>query len=108
MDYDELDYDKMSHDELLVLAEKDIFAMQEFYYRYQYDRDPDIKAEARKILQELAEDEDIMGFWPDWYATLRDSDDPQDQRQAEVWKQKILDDGGFDDEVLIFYGLKTR
>ena len=79
--------------------------MAAFYYRYQYDDDPVIKAEVRTMLKELA-DNVGTGFWPlEWYAALRDSDDPKERKKAEVLKQQILEDGSFDKELLQFYRL---
>ena len=105
MDYDEPDYSKVSHDELLALAEKDSLAAQEFFYRYQYSDDPVLKTEVREVLRSLAEDFEHSGFWPDWYATLRDSNDSKAQREAEIWRTKILDSGVFDNATLIAYGV---
>jgi hypothetical protein len=78
MEYDEPDYNKVSHDELLALAENDSGAAQEFFYRYRYSDDPVLKKEVREVLRSLAEDFEHSGFWPDWYAILRDSNDPKE------------------------------
>ena len=83
MDYDEPDYSKVSHAELLALAEKDSLAAQEFFHRYRYSDDPVLKTEVREVLRSLAEDFDHSGFWPDWYATLCDSNDPKEQCEAQ-------------------------
>ena len=104
-DFDELDCGHLSHDELWGLAQEDVRAMAAFNYRYQYDDDPVIKAEVRTILKELAENVGT-GSWPvEWYAALRDSDDPEEWKEAEVLKQQILEDGSYDKELLLFYGL---
>ncbi len=104
-DFDELNCDNLSHDELWGLAQEDVRAMAAFYYRYQYDDDPVIKAEVRAILKELAEDVGT-GSWPlEWYAALRDSDDPNERKEAEVLKRQILEDWGYDKELLQRYGL---
>ena len=68
--------------------------MAAFYSRYQGDGAPVIEAEVRTILKELAEDVGT-GAWPrEWNAVLRDSNDPEDQKEAEVWRQKILEEEG--------------
>ena len=104
-DFDESNCDDLSHDELWGLAQEDVRAMAAFYYRYQYDDDPSIKAEVRTILKELAEDVGT-GAWPvQWYATLRDSDDPEERKEAEEWKRKILEEECCDREMLLWYGL---
>ena len=105
MEYDEPDYSKMSHDELLALAKNDSVAAQEFFYRYQYSDDPVLKTEVRKVLRSLAEDFEHSSFWPGWYATLHDSNDPKEQREAEIWRKKILDTGVFDNAALIACGV---
>ena len=93
-DFDELNCDDLSHDELWGLAQEDVRAMAAFYYRYQGDGDPVIEAEVRTILKELAEDVGT-GAWPrEWYAVLRDSNDPEDQKEAEVWERIILEEDG--------------
>ncbi|MBP5543786.1 MAG: hypothetical protein ILM98_06910 [Kiritimatiellae bacterium] len=103
-DFNESDCEYLSHDELWGLAQEDVRAMAAFYYRYQYDDNPVIKAEVRAILKELAENVGT-GFWPvEWYATLRDSDDPEERKEAEVLKRQILEDGSFDKELLQSYG----
>ncbi len=105
MEYDEPDYSKVSHDELLALAKNDSVAAQEFFYRYQYSDDPVLKTEVREVLRSLAEDFENSGFWPDWYTILRDSNDPKEQREAGIWRKKILDAGVFDNAALIAYGV---
>ena len=105
MDGDELDYSKVSHDELLALAAKDSVAAQEFFYRYQYSDYPVLKTEVLEVLRSLAEDFEHSGFWPDWYATLLDSNDSKEQREAEIWRKKILDAGVFDNAALIACGV---
>lgn len=102
---DDPNYENMTHDELLKLADSDSMAAAEFFYRYQYCDDPVLEAEVHSILKSLAEDFEIMGFWLEWYAALRDSDDPHERADAEIWKRKILDDGGFDNAALMFYGI---
>ena len=45
-------------------------------------------------MKELAEDVGT-GAWPrEWYAVLRDSNDPEDQKEAEVWERIILEEDG--------------
>lgn len=105
MDIDEPDYSKVSHDELLALAAKDSVAAQEFFYRYQYSDVPVLKTEVREVLRSLVEDFEHSSFWPDWYATLRDSNDPKEQRKAEIWRKKILDASVFDNSALIACGV---
>lgn len=103
--FDEPDCEHLSHDELWGLAQEDVRAMAAFYYRYQYEDDPSIKSEVRSILKSLAENVE-NGFWPvEWYVALRDSDDPEEQKEAEIWKRKILEDGSCDKDVLVSYGL---
>ncbi len=60
MEYDEPDYSKVSHDELLALAKNDSVAAQEFFNRYQYSDDPVLKTEVREVLRSLAEDLNIL------------------------------------------------
>lgn len=102
---DDPNYETLPHDELLKLADTDSMAAAEFFYRYQYSDDPALKTEVHSILKSLAEDFELTGFWLDWYAALRDSADPRERVDAEVWKRKILDDGGFDTVALLFYGV---
>lgn len=54
MDYNEDDYEKMPHDLLLSLADRDRLAAEEFYYRYHHDDNLTLQAEARKVLKSLA------------------------------------------------------
>lgn len=104
-DFDELNCEHLSHDELWGLAQEDVRAMAAFYYRYQHEDDPVIKAEVRAILKSLAENVE-NGFWPvEWYVTLRDSNDPKERKEAETWKRKILEDDCCDRETLLCYGL---
>lgn len=105
MDCEDSDYDKMSHDELLALADTDSLAAEAFYYRYQYSDDPVLKAEVHGVLRSLAEEFEHSGFWPDWYAALRDSGNPKEQREAEGWRKRILDEGVFDKAALIAFGV---
>lgn len=103
---DEIDYERLSHDELLKRADWDLPAAEAFWYRYHYDADPVISAEVRRVLKSIAEDWDATSFWPDWYVALRDSDDPKERAEAPKWKRKILEYGGTDDEFLKLYGIK--
>ena len=105
MDLNEDDYNKMPHDELLSLADSDRLAAEAFYYRYQYADDPKLKAEVRGILKSLAEDFEAMGFWLDWYKELDMSEDPKEREEAEIWRQRIIQDGGFDNEYLLATGI---
>jgi hypothetical protein len=101
MDYNEDDYEKMPHDQLLALADRDRLAAEEFYYRYHHDDDLALQAEARKVLKSLAEDFEAMSFWADWYNELILSGDPKERDEAEVWRQKIIREGGYAREDLI-------
>lgn len=101
MDYDEEDYEKMPHDQLLALADRDRLAAEEFYYRYHNDDAPVLQAEARKILKSLAEDFDARSFWADWYNELLRSDDSMERDEAEAWRQKIIHEGAYGREDLI-------
>lgn len=104
-EFDEMNCEHLSHDELWALAQDDVIAMAAFYYRYQYDDDPVIRAEVREVLKSLAENVET-GFWPlEWYAELRDSEDPEEQKEAELWKRKILEEDCCDRELLSHYGL---
>ena len=105
MDYNEEDYEKMPHDQLLVFAGRDRLAAEEFYYRYHNDDAPALQAEARKILKSLAEDFDARSFWADWYNELILSDNPTEQSKAEVWRQKIIHEGTYGREDLIALGI---
>ncbi len=101
MDYNEDDYEKMPHDQLLSLAANDRLAAEEFYYRYHFADDPILQAEARKVLKSLAEDFDARSFWADWYNELFLSDDPKEREESETWKQKIIREGAHGREDLI-------
>ena len=101
MDYNEEVYEKMSHDQLLALADRDRLAAEEFYYRYRHDDDLALQAEAHKVLKSLAEEFEARGFWADWYNELLLSDDPKERGAAEVWRQKIIREGVYGREDLI-------
>ncbi len=101
MDYNEDDYEKMPHDQLLTLADRDRLAAEEFYYRYHHDDNLTLQAEARKVLKSLAEEFDARSFWADWYNELLLSDDPKERDEAEAWRQKIIREGVYDREDLI-------
>ena len=102
--YDIIQPEELPYDELLELAREDTAIAMKFYNLFKHDDNPAIKAEVRSILKTLAED-GIWGFWPEWYRELRSSDNPDDQMEAEKWRQKILDEGAWDKEVLMAYGL---
>lgn len=103
---DEIDYENLSHDELLKCADWDRMAAEAFYYRYRYENDPPLASEAHRILKSLAEEWDAMSFWPDWFVALRDSDEPGEREEAPKWRQKILDSvADFDQELLAHYGI---
>ena len=101
MDYDEDDYEKMPHDQLLALVDRDRLAAEAFYYRYHLDDDPVLQAEARKALKSLAEEFEARSFWADWYNELLLSDDPEERDSAEAWRQKIVREGVYGREDLI-------
>ena len=102
--YDIIQLDEVSHDELLALAQGDMAIAMKFYNHFKNDDNPAIKAEVRSILKTLAED-GVWGFWPEWYRELRSSDKPNDQIEAEKWRQKILEEGAWDKEIMSAYGL---
>lgn len=101
MDYNEDDYEKMPHDQLLSLADRDRLAAEEFYYRYHNDDNPALQVEARRVLKSLAEDFDARSFWADWYNELLRSDDLKERNEAEAWRQKIIHEGAYGRENLI-------
>ena len=101
MDYDEDDYEKMPHDQLLALADRDRLAAETFYCRYHFADDPVLQAEARKVLKSLAEEFEARGFWADWYNELLLSDDSKERDEAEAWRQKIIHEGVYGREDLI-------
>jgi len=47
----------------------------------------------------------MIGYWPEWFCTLRDSDDMDERAEAEYWRQKIIKEDAWDKEVLIAYGI---
>ena len=101
MDYHEDDYDKMSHDQLLALADRDRLAAEAYYSLYHDSADPVQKAEAHKILRSLVVDFEARSFWADWYYELLFSSDPSERSEAEEWRQKIIREGVFGREDLI-------
>ena len=101
MDYSEDEYEKMPHDQLLALADRDRLAAEEFYYRYHNDDDPTLQAEARRVLKSLAEDFDARSFWADWYNELLLSEYPKARDEAEAWREKIIHEGAYGREDMI-------
>ena len=101
MDYNEDDYEKLPHDQLLELADCDRLAAETYYSLYHDSADPVRKAEAHKILRSLAVDFEARSFWADWYYELLFSTDPKERDEAEQWRQKIIREGVFGHEDLI-------
>lgn len=104
MFYDVIDADELPADELLEMSKDDLLVAKAFYNRFRNSNNPKIKIEARSTLKALAEG-GMIGYWPEWFCTLRDSDDMDERAEAEYWRQKIIKEDAWDKEVLIAYGI---
>ena len=86
------------------MPKDDLLVAKAFYNRFRNSDNSKIKIEVRSALKTLAE-EGMICYWPEWFCALRDSSNPGEQLAAEEWRQKIIQEKGWDKEVLQFYGI---